>query len=56
LLYGITIVLSMAGLYAIWLLTRRTTRVCPECRSHVPGEAAICRFCTSELQEEPTDA
>jgi predicted amidophosphoribosyltransferase len=56
LLYAITVVLVIAGLFATWLLTRRAMRVCPECRSNVPREAGICRFCTSELHAEPTDA
>jgi hypothetical protein len=56
LLYAITVVLVAAALLGTWLLARRATRVCPECRSQVPHEARICRFCTSELEPELIDA
>jgi large conductance mechanosensitive channel len=54
--YAIALVLVVFGLYCSWLLTRRTGRVCPECRSHVPAAATVCRFCTSELEPLETDA
>lgn len=38
-----------ALLFAVWHLTRGITRTCPECRSEVPRQASICRYCTIEL-------
>lgn len=55
LLYAIALVLVAAGFYGTWLLTRRLTQICPECRSRVSSEATICRYCTSELGPEPSD-
>jgi len=46
---AITLGLVAAALFAIWWLTRRTARICPECRSTVPAAASVCRFCTTEL-------
>ena len=54
--YTITIALLAAGTLGVLLLTRGRTRLCPECRSRVPGEASVCRFCTSELAPVPVDA
>jgi len=54
--YAITLALVAGALLGLWLLTRSTTRVCPECRSQVPLEASICRFCTSELAPDIADA
>lgn len=54
--YAITLALVAGALLGLWLLTRSTTRVCPECRSQVPLEASICRFCTSELEPDIADA
>jgi len=56
LLYAITLALVSAGLFGLWRLTRSATRECPECRSRVPHEASICRFCTSELSSASVDA
>ena len=53
LLYGLTFVLAAAALLGIWLLARRASRTCPECRSSVPATASVCRYCTTEL---PADA
>ena len=54
--FAIVVALLAAGLLAAWLLTRDRTRVCGECLSRVPGEARICRFCTSDLASTPLDA
>jgi hypothetical protein len=43
----------LAGMYGIWQLTRRSVRICPECRSEIPREASVCRYCTVELNESP---
>jgi len=56
LLYAIALLIVALGLLGAWLVTRREMRICPECKSDVPAEASICRFCTSELQPEPADA
>lgn len=47
--YAIVLVILAAFLVAVWKLSRRDTRTCAECRSQVPAEASVCRFCTSEL-------
>jgi large conductance mechanosensitive channel len=54
--YAITLALLASGLFGLWVLTRGTTRVCPECSSQVPRSASICRFCTSELGPDIADA
>jgi large conductance mechanosensitive channel len=54
--YAITLALVAGALLGLWLLTRSTTRVCPECGSQVPRSASICRFCTSELEPDIADA
>lgn len=56
LLYAITFALVAVGLFAAWWLTRGIERICSECRSHVPADATVCRFCTSELQPRHADA
>jgi large conductance mechanosensitive channel len=56
LLYAITLALVAGALLGLWLLTRSTTRLCPECASEVPRSASICRFCTSELEPDIADA
>ena len=53
LLYGLTLLLATAALLGLWLLARRTSRTCPECRSSVSSAASVCRYCTTEL---PADA
>lgn len=53
--YAIAVALLAAGLLAVWLITRDRMQTCPECRSRVPIEATVCRFCTSELHL-PVDA
>lgn len=42
-------VLLVGAFYAVWRLGRGVTRTCPECRSDVPRQASICRYCTTEL-------
>ena len=54
--YAIAIMLLATSLYGAWLLSRHTTRICPECESQVPREASVCRYCTSELAIEDSDA
>jgi hypothetical protein len=54
--YAIAIMLLAASLHGAWLLSRHTTRICPECESQVPREASVCRYCTSELAIEGSDA
>jgi ribosomal protein L40E len=56
LLYAITLVFVALALFATWWVTRRASRVCPECRSTVPASASICRFCTTELLGPWADA
>jgi hypothetical protein len=47
--YAVATALIALVLLGVWLLTRRTARICPECRSSVPVAASVCRFCTTEL-------
>ena len=54
--YVIVVALLAAGLLAAWVAARNETRECQECRSRVPAEATVCRFCTSELEPTPIDA
>lgn len=54
--YAVVVALVGFFLLGAWLLTRRTTRVCPECRSPVPSAASVCRYCTTELAPRPADA
>jgi hypothetical protein len=54
--YGIALVLIALALWGSWLLTRRAARTCPECRSSVPAQASVCRYCTTELSPPPADA
>ena len=54
--YVIVVALLAAGLLAAWVAARNETRECQECRSRVPAEATVCRFCTSELEPMPIDA
>lgn len=49
LLYAITTGLVLLALFVTWLVTRGMSSTCPECRSHVPPAATVCRYCTSEL-------
>jgi hypothetical protein len=43
------LIVVVAALYGAWRLGRSAVRTCPECRSEVPSEASICRYCTTEL-------
>lgn len=43
------VLVVVAALYGTWRLARRGVRTCPECRSEVPSEASVCRYCTTEL-------
>lgn len=54
--YTIAVALLAAGLLTVWLVTRDRMRTCHECRSRVPIEATVCRFCTSELHPTPVGA
>jgi hypothetical protein len=54
--YAIALAIVAACLYGTWLASRGRTRTCQECRSQVPRAASVCRFCTSELADEPADA
>ena len=54
--YAVVVALLAAGLLAVWLLIRDQSRVCQECKSRVPREASVCRFCTSELDPTTVDA
>jgi len=49
---SIAILLVAGALYGSWRLTRRAVRTCPECHSEVPREAAVCRYCTTELPKD----
>jgi large conductance mechanosensitive channel len=49
---GIVVVLIGGALFGLWRLTRDALRPCPECRSEVPREATVCRYCTTELPAE----
>jgi len=49
---ALSLLLVGLGLYASWRLTRRAIRACSECRSEVPAEASVCRYCTAELAGE----
>jgi hypothetical protein len=47
------IVVALVGLalFGAWRLTRAGRRTCAQCLSEVPADAAICRYCTSEVGE-----
>ncbi len=47
----LTVLFVAGALYGLWRLTRNTYRTCPECRSEIPREASVCRYCTTELPE-----
>lgn len=55
---GVASLLIVLALYGTWLVTRRDARTCPECRSSIPAEATVCRYCTADLspQAPPADA
>lgn len=46
---AIALTLVAATWLAIWHLTRRLVRACPDCLSEIPREASVCRYCTAEL-------
>lgn len=50
---GLTLLLIIAALFAVWRLARNAARACPECRSQVPREASVCRYCTADLEVMP---
>jgi cytochrome c1 len=50
----LAVFLIAIAMLSVWRLTRRVTRVCPECRSDIPREASVCRYCTTELSAERT--
>jgi large conductance mechanosensitive channel len=54
--YVIALALVLVLLYGIWRVMRGSVRSCPECRSTIPLQASICRYCTSELTEVGADA
>ena len=54
--YGIALVLIALALYGATFLTQRTAQTCPECRSHVPADASVCRYCTADLAPPAADA
>lgn len=56
LLYGIALMLIVGALYASWRLAHGSVRTCPECRSDIPLEASVCRYCTAELPRSEADA
>jgi hypothetical protein len=47
----LTLVLVTAALFGVWRLTRGVVVTCPECRSEIPHNASVCRYCTAELGE-----
>jgi len=51
--YALALALILGVLYASWRLTRSAVRTCPECRSDIPREASVCRYCTAELPKVP---
>ena len=54
-LYAVlAVALIAAVLFGLWRIARSASRTCPECLSDVPREAAICRYCTTELPAEDT--
>ena len=46
---SLALLLVAAALLGAWGLTRGTVKACPECRSDVPSEATVCRYCTTDL-------
>lgn len=48
---AIVVALVLVTLFVAWRLTRPARRTCSECLSDIPVEAAICRYCTSELRD-----
>jgi len=46
---AIAFLLVGAVLWVVWRLTRTQTQECPECRSDVPAQARVCRYCTTDL-------
>lgn len=51
---ALSLLLVGFGLFATWRLTRSDVRECPECRSEIPANASVCRFCTVELTGRET--
>jgi large conductance mechanosensitive channel len=46
---SIVVALVAGLLFALWRSTRGSHRNCPECRSDVPKQASVCRYCTADL-------
>jgi len=48
---AIVLALIAVALFVFWRITRDASRICPECRSAIPREASVCRYCTAELAD-----
>jgi hypothetical protein len=46
---ALALLLVAAALLGAWRLTRGAVKACPECRSDVPSDATVCRYCTTDL-------
>ena len=46
---ALVLMLLAGAAFALWRLARSAAKTCPECRSQVPAEATVCRYCTTEL-------
>ncbi len=49
---AIVVALVAGLLFALWHSTRGSLKSCPECRSDVPQQASVCRYCTADLAPE----
>lgn len=46
---GFALLLVAGLLFGVWSFGRASLRECPECRSEIPRDARVCRFCTTDL-------
>jgi len=46
---GVALLLVAGLLFGVWCFGRASLRECPECRSDIPRDARVCRFCTTDL-------
>jgi hypothetical protein len=50
--HGLAIAVLGGALYAVWRLGADAFGTCPDCRSEIPRDATVCRYCTGDLSAE----